>query len=71
MTLRTLHDRVIGPAMGWTRNYHGYIFTDVNDGAVFGPENSTAIDMMHMDLYVSTLPDTQTTLAQMVQAPGM
>jgi hypothetical protein len=69
---RTLHDRFIGPAMGWTRNYHGYVFRDVVDGAVFGPENSTAIDMMHMtDFYVRSVPDTQTTLAQLVQSSGM
>lgn len=27
MVLRSFHDRVIGPAMGWTRGYHGYCFT--------------------------------------------
>mmetsp|Transcript_21977 Transcript_21977/g.36662 ORF Transcript_21977/g.36662 Transcript_21977/m.36662 type:complete len:509 (-) Transcript_21977:60-1586(-) len=71
ISLRTLHDRVIGPAMGWTRNYHGYVFQDVKDGAVFGPADSMANDMKHMtDFYVSSLPDTQTTLAQLVQAPG-
>jgi hypothetical protein len=50
ITLCQLHDRVIAPAMGWVRNYHGYLFTDPTDGAMFGPAGSNAIDMMHMDM---------------------
>jgi len=46
--LSTLQDKIISPAVGWVRNYHGYMFTDQKDGAQFGPTNSRAIDMMHM-----------------------
>ncbi|KAG5188966.1 MM3350-like domain-containing protein [Tribonema minus] len=46
--LATFQDRVLGPAMGWVRHYHGYKFTDPTDGACIGPINSGAIDMMHI-----------------------
>jgi hypothetical protein len=45
-----------GPACpsGWMRHYHGYLFTDFRDGALFGPKGSQAIDMMRMvSLYAS------------------
>jgi len=45
--LSTLHDQVIGPAMGWSRGYHGYVFLDSKDGSVFGPKKGGYIDMMH------------------------
>jgi hypothetical protein len=34
-------------SMGWTRNYHGYVFMDLRDGALFGPEGRGALDMEH------------------------
>lgn len=45
--LDTLHDRILGPAMGWTRHYHSYKFVVPTSGACFGPQNSDAIDQMH------------------------
>jgi Plasmid pRiA4b ORF-3-like protein/MYND finger len=47
-SLSILHDKIISPAFGWTRNYHAYVFTDQRDGALFGPVKSNAIDMMHL-----------------------
>ena len=47
-SLSILHDKIISPAFGWTRNYHAYVYTDQRDGALFGPVNSNAIDMMHL-----------------------
>ena len=32
MNLRQFQDRVLTPAMGWVRNYHGYLFYDPKDG---------------------------------------
>jgi len=46
-TLSTLHDRILGPAMGWSRHYHSYKFIVPTNGACFGPKNSDAIDNMH------------------------
>lgn len=50
MSLPTFQDKVLTPVVGWVRNYHAYLFTDQRDGALFGPKESTAIDMMHMAL---------------------
>lgn len=72
LALRVFHDRVLGPAMGWVRNYHGYFFTDPTDGAVFGCENSRAIDMMHKENNVSgMLDDSGVHLAQVLFEEGM
>ncbi|RPA81046.1 hypothetical protein BJ508DRAFT_118721 [Ascobolus immersus RN42] len=38
-------DKVILPAMGWARNYHGYLFIDRSDGALFGPKTGDFIDI--------------------------
>lgn len=38
ITLAAFHDKVVGPVMGWTRNYHGYYFTDRKDGALIGEQ---------------------------------
>jgi hypothetical protein len=45
--LDSLHDQIIGPAMGWRRHYHAYEYTVPTSGAMLGPVNSKAIDMMH------------------------
>lgn len=50
MPLSVFQDKVICPALGWLRNYHGYIFTDSKDGAQFGPINTTAADFVHLPL---------------------
>merc|ERR1712227_1092148 len=39
VSLFTFADKILIPVMGWTRNYHGYIFIDRTDGAHFGPIN--------------------------------
>ncbi|KAI9207149.1 MM3350-like domain-containing protein [Polychytrium aggregatum] len=46
--LHHLQDLVLAPIMGWCRNYHGYLFTDRRDGALFGPKKSQCADMMHI-----------------------
>ena len=66
--LNTFHDKILGPAMGWERNYHGYMFTDLSDGAMWAPLNeSSAIDMMHAGMHVpAALDPRQTTLGQVL-----
>ncbi|KAJ7715738.1 hypothetical protein B0H16DRAFT_1701592 [Mycena metata] len=49
MSLGVLQDKVLAPLMGWVRNFHAHILTDYCDGTQYGPKNSTAIDMMHID----------------------
>ena len=62
--LSTLADCVLEPLMGWARNYHAHTFTDMKDGAVFGPEKSMAVDMMHMDNHGwKWIPDSEVHLA--------
>lgn len=39
-SLRTLQDKIISPAMGWARSYHGYYYTDLSDGTLFGNETA-------------------------------
>ena len=47
LNLAQLHDRVLGAAMGWARNYHGYFYTDFTEGAVWCPMGEcNAVDMM-------------------------
>jgi hypothetical protein len=43
-----VQDKILNPVLGWMRHYHAYLFTDFEDGAQFGPEGSTAVDMMHL-----------------------
>ena len=47
-SLRDLHDSVLGPAFGWRRAYHCYLFTDITDGAMLGPPDCRANDYMHV-----------------------
>lgn len=35
--LFAFQDKILAPALGWVRNYHGYLFVDDKDGAIFGP----------------------------------
>ena len=68
-TLNTLHDRILGPAMGWVRHYHSYKYIIPTNGACFGPERSEAIDSMHgMRSY--TLDDSRYQLAHVLREPG-
>ncbi|KAJ7867836.1 hypothetical protein B0H13DRAFT_2064926 [Mycena leptocephala] len=49
MSLGVFQDKVLAPLMGWVRNFHAHILTDYRDGTQYGPKNSGAIDMMHVD----------------------
>lgn len=71
ISLRTFQDKVVTPVMGWARNYHEYQFYDRRDGASWGPNNSNAIDLMHMNLNgYDYLDDKKTRLAEVLQEPG-
>ena len=60
--------QVLAPLMGWVRNYHGYQFFDRKDGAAWGPEDSNAIDLMHMSMNgFAYLDDRKTRLAEILQ----
>lgn len=50
-SLAAFQDKVIQPAMGWARNFHGYVFTrdDDHQGYGYGPKDSTFVDNMHRD----------------------
>ncbi|KAJ3359749.1 hypothetical protein HDU91_004824, partial [Kappamyces sp. JEL0680] len=48
LSLSVFHDKILCPCFGWVRNYHAYAFTEQQHGAMFGPVNSNAIDMMHL-----------------------
>eukprot|EP01111_Echinosteliopsis_oligospora_P016174 TRINITY_DN6617_c0_g1_i1.p1 TRINITY_DN6617_c0_g1~~TRINITY_DN6617_c0_g1_i1.p1 ORF type:complete len:482 (-),score=90.69 TRINITY_DN6617_c0_g1_i1:91-1389(-) len=47
MTFSAFSDKILVPAIGFTRNYHCYYFSDERDGAVFMPQKSGAIDVTH------------------------
>ena len=71
MPLCVLHDKVLAPAMGWTRHYHGYYFTEVPGGALFGPERSGALDAMHIDHHGFVwVDDTGVLLGELVRGAG-
>ncbi len=60
--------QVVAPLMRWVRNYNGYQFFDRGDGATWGPEDSSAIDMMHMAMNgFNYLDDRKTRLAEILQ----
>ncbi|RPA81045.1 hypothetical protein BJ508DRAFT_376754 [Ascobolus immersus RN42] len=50
MKLSVFCDKVVLPVMGWTRNYHAYLFTDRRDGALFGPKNAAFADLCSMNM---------------------
>lgn len=75
ITLRALHDQVIGPAFGWRRGYHCYMFTDIRDGAIFGPRRCGANDWMHLPYRAGcrakcVLDDEFVRLGEVVGRPG-
>ncbi|RKP21263.1 hypothetical protein ROZALSC1DRAFT_20666 [Rozella allomycis CSF55] len=59
ISLSMLHDRILGPVLGWCRNYHSYLFAlpsmmykkkrkpHPKHDISFGPVRSLAVDMMH------------------------
>jgi hypothetical protein len=50
--LDVLHDKILTPVMGWTRNHHTYIFwdddVDNSDGVVYSEMETGANDAMHL-----------------------
>jgi Plasmid pRiA4b ORF-3-like protein len=44
--------QVLLPLMGFCRNYHGFLFMDKTDGAVFTQCSNSAIDMQHLSRLV-------------------
>ncbi|KAF8419289.1 hypothetical protein EV426DRAFT_577040 [Tirmania nivea] len=71
VTLNTFQDKILSPAVGWSRNYHAYLFIDRMDGALFGPEGTNYGDLAHMPLngheFVS---DAKYTIANLLGKPG-
>lgn len=71
ISLSAFQDKVIGPVMGWARNFHAYQFLDRTDGSIFGPKNSRAIDIQHLGTtgyYMND--DTLVRLGELLQKPG-
>lgn len=68
--LAALADKVLTPAMGWVRNYHGHLYTDFRDGALLGDPESGSIDMMHQHHYFAFLDERKWRLADLLQEPG-
>ena len=68
-TLSTLHDRILGPSMGWERHYHTYKYIIPTNGACFGPTSSDAIDTVHAKSSY-TLDDSKYQLAHVLRQPG-
>lgn len=71
LNLRQFQDRVLAPAMGWSRNYHGYHFIDPKDGSQFGVHDSSSVDMMHINFNgLSSLPDVDVCLGELMNQQG-
>ncbi|KAA1475824.1 hypothetical protein DENSPDRAFT_842694 [Dentipellis sp. KUC8613] len=75
LSISALADKVLTPLMGWVRNYHAHAFTVHKDGAVYGPTESKAIDMMHtQSIGYGAVPEKSNrgvwTLAHLLQAEG-
>ena len=70
--LGVFQDKILSPVMGWTRNYHGFFFTDYRDGTLWSPiGKSDAIDMMHVHLHViDALDPFETELRHILAAGG-
>ncbi|KAL0486101.1 hypothetical protein AKO1_001793 [Acrasis kona] len=79
ITLRTLHDKVLAPAMGWCRNYHAYYFRlypksqrrDGKVGPAFGNTEAQSVDVFHVTTSgVELLDDKNIKLCQLVREVG-
>ncbi|KAJ8085003.1 hypothetical protein PM082_003780 [Marasmius tenuissimus] len=69
--LSVLQDKIMSPILGWTRNLHAYVFTDFRDGALYGPEGATSVDMTHnAQVGWKWLPDHEFMLAHLFDAEG-
>ncbi|KZT39318.1 hypothetical protein SISSUDRAFT_1128146 [Sistotremastrum suecicum HHB10207 ss-3] len=71
INLDTLQDKILQPIVGWERNSHAWIFTDLKDGACFGPKDCSAPDIMHLTMvYYDFLYAEEYTLAHLAQKEG-
>ncbi|KAJ7162964.1 MM3350-like domain-containing protein [Mycena filopes] len=70
--LSVFQDKILAPALGWTRNYHGYLFVDDSDGAQYGPDGGSHIDIMHYmkDNGHTYLDDHEFSLADILPEPN-
>ncbi|KAJ6492751.1 MM3350-like domain-containing protein [Mycena vitilis] len=67
--LNVFQDKILAPALGWTRNYHGYLFVDDSDGSQYGPDGGSHIDLMFLkDNGHTYLDDHEFTLADILPA---
>ena len=74
-SLRALHDSVLGPALGWRRAYHCYLFSDITDGAMLGPPDCGGNDYMHVAYRAGcrdgcVMDDAKIELGDVVHKPG-
>ncbi|KAJ7626609.1 MM3350-like domain-containing protein [Mycena polygramma] len=69
--LSVFQDKILAPALGWTRNYHGYIFIDDSDGTQYGAKGGSHIDLMHLKDHGHTyLDDDEFSLADILPGPN-
>ncbi|KAJ7904860.1 MM3350-like domain-containing protein [Mycena leptocephala] len=70
--LSVFQDKILAPALGWTRNYHGYIFIDASDGSQYGAKGGSHIDLMHLkDNGHTYLDDHEFSLADILPEPNL
>lgn len=70
--LLVFQDKILSPIMGWSRNYHGFLFRDPRDFSQFGPGPSCSfIDLMHMPLMGHAAIDAAAVqVGQLLRQPG-
>eukprot|EP00816_Leptocylindrus_hargravesii_P003396 CAMPEP_0196806530 /NCGR_PEP_ID=MMETSP1362-20130617/6420_1 /TAXON_ID=163516 /ORGANISM="Leptocylindrus danicus, Strain CCMP1856" /LENGTH=541 /DNA_ID=CAMNT_0042180033 /DNA_START=247 /DNA_END=1872 /DNA_ORIENTATION=+ len=66
--LEVFTDKVLIPVMGWTRNYHGYSYTDIRDGSVFSDINNPSSDYSHgTTMYIATLKTSEARIGDLLR----
>ena len=71
MKIGTFVDKIAMPVMGYVRNHHFSLVTDLSDGAQFGQEDSGCIDRMHMYMHGHEyIPDHQFALGHILRKTG-
>jgi len=71
MKLSVFQDKVLAPILGWVRNFHCYTFTDFRDGALFGPDEASSVDRVHVcQIGYDYLPDDRFILANLFSKEG-
>ncbi|KAF7357402.1 MYND-type domain-containing protein [Mycena sanguinolenta] len=69
--LSVFQDKILAPALGWTRNYHGYLMVDSSDGAQYGAAGASHIDLMFLkDNGHTYLDDHEFSLADVLPGPN-